>query len=68
MASPRTGRPRTPAPLTAQDIATLLGNTQFLAHRWKCMKCRAVYRFDVPSLPPDGGCRRCQGICWETKD
>ena len=68
MTSPRTRRPGNSAPLTAKDIATLLGNAQFLALKWKCMKCRAVYRFDAPSLPPDGGCRRCSGICWETKD
>ena len=68
MASARTRRSSTPVALTAKDIANVFGNAEFLALRWKCMKCRAVYRFDTPSLPPDGGCRRCRGICWETKD
>ena len=68
MGSARTGRPDTQSALTAKDIAKVFGNAEFLARKWKCMKCRAIYRFDVPSLPPDGGCRRCSGICWETKD
>ena len=55
-------------PLTAQDIARVFGEAELLAREWKCTKCRARYKFDVPSLPPDGGCRRCQGICWVTPD
>ena len=68
MASAHTRRSSTQAALTAKDIARMFGNAQFLACKWKCMNCRAVDRFDLPSLPPDGGCRRCRGICWETND
>lgn len=57
-----------PQALNSADIARIFGQAEFLARDWKCTRCRAVYAFEAPSLPPDGGCRCCGGICWETDE